>query len=339
MDDGTTIGLVRSESMASAKAEDHPLAIVSPIEDSSDTFSRRYNRCSFMFEHGLREHPLFQLQSLLDVARRQGDRPGFAYWSNGTVDVTDRWEKGANKHQSLLDTIAGIAENNSLVILKHTEQDPVLGPAVTTLLTRMVELSGDRMRDDVIVGRATILIASPRRITAYHMDEDTNFLLQLFGDKTISVFDQTDRTLVTEENLERFHGGDLNAAIYDSARQSHSKTYDLRAGCGIHVPFTAPHWAQNGAQVSVALSLNYDLHSMKRRAQIFSLNRRLRQLGVVPTPPGISRWRDSVKLTTSKTIGALRHLTLCLDRRPQRHRRRSIAGTNRRRQTTRAVKR
>ena len=71
-----------------------------------------------MFRHGLREHPLFQLQSLLDVARRQGDRPGCAYWSNGTVDVTDRWEKGANKHQSLLDTIAGIAENNSLVILE-----------------------------------------------------------------------------------------------------------------------------------------------------------------------------------------------------------------------------
>jgi len=34
-----------------------------------------------------------------------------------------------------------------------------------------------------------LLIASPRRVTSYHMDSNTNFLFQLHGDKRLTVFD------------------------------------------------------------------------------------------------------------------------------------------------------
>lgn len=309
MDDRTTIGLIRSESVGSPMAEDPPLAVVSSTEDACDEFARCYNRTSFMFEHGLREHPLFQLQSLLDVARRQGDRPGYAYWSNGTVGVADRWEKGTDRHRGLVDTLADIAENDSLVILKHTEHDRVLGPAVRELLARVMKMCGEKMREDVIVGRATILIASPHRITAYHTDAETNFLFQLFGDKIISVFDQADRTLVTDEDLERFHNGDLSALIYNHDRQQEAKPYDFRAGFAIHIPSMAPHWAQNGDNISVALSLNYDVRSLKRSVRIYSLNRRLRQLGLSPTPPGVSLWRDRVKMTTVQIVRRLSRRT------------------------------
>lgn len=165
------------------------------------------------------------------------------------------------------------------------------------------------MRRDVIVGRTTILIASPRRITAYHMDADTNFLMQVVGDKTISVFDQTDRTHVTEDEFERYHNGDANGAVFNTARQDAATTYDLRAGCGIHIPSTAPHWAQNRGSVSVALSFNYDLRSVQQTARIYSMNRRLRRFGIDPAPPGRSAWRDRMKLTTAQAIETARHLT------------------------------
>jgi hypothetical protein len=50
----------------------------------------------------------------------------------------------------------------------------------------------------------------------------------------------------------------------------------------------------------VALSLNYDLRSIQRSGRIYAINRRLRRLGIEPTPPGISVWRDRTKLTTAK---------------------------------------
>lgn len=304
----TTWRSVLGEMRVSSGHSDLPILEELATSDPQQPFAQSYNRTSFMFRHGLSGHPLFQLPSLIELARRQGDRPGYAYWSNGAVDVSDRWEKGVSE-RSLTNTIADIAGNDSLVMLKHTEQDRVFGPVLTKLLSRLVALSGEAMRRDMIVGRTTILIASPRRITTYHMDADTNFLLQVAGDKMISVFDQTDRTHVTEDELERYHAGDANGAVFKTARQDAATIYDLRGGCGIHIPSTAPHWAQNRDSVSVALSFNYDLRSVRQTARIYSLNRRLRRLGIDPAPPGRSAWRDRMKLTTADVIETARHLT------------------------------
>jgi len=54
-------------------------------------------------------------------------------------------------------------------------------------LSEAVELSGEQLRDDVILGNATILIASPNRVTPYHIDWDCNFLMQIAGDKKLHV--------------------------------------------------------------------------------------------------------------------------------------------------------
>ncbi len=93
-----------------------------------------------------------------------------------------------------------------------------------------------------------------------------------------------------------------------SLRQNDGVTYALRAGFGIHIPSTAPHGAQNGDDVSAALSLNYDLRSVQQNGRIHALNRRLRRLGMDPRLPGVSAWRDRVKLTTATTIRTMRHL-------------------------------
>jgi hypothetical protein len=271
-------------------------------------FRRCYNRRSFLFRHGLQGHPHFQLPSLLALARRQSERPGLAYCSNGAVEIADRWEKGVGCESPVETTLAGIACNDSLVMLKHVEQDAVLGPMLRQLLARMIGLSGCEMRDDVIVGRATILVASPRRITAYHLDADTNFLFQVHGSKSFSVFDQTDRTMLTDVELENYHAGDANGAVFKTSRQDEALTYALDAGLGVHVPSTAPHWARNGDNVSVALSLNYDLRSVRRRGRIYAMNRRLRRLGIDPSAPGRSAWRDRIKLAAVDMLGAARRM-------------------------------
>jgi hypothetical protein len=61
------------------------------------------------------------------------------------------------------------------------------------------------MRCDVKVGEVLILISSPNRVTSYHIDNETNFLLQVAGNKQFFVFDHTDRTLLTDLEREHFH--------------------------------------------------------------------------------------------------------------------------------------
>ena len=169
---------------------------------SRQIFTDRYNQANFLFRHELDHHPLFKLPSLLELARRRPADSRHAYWSNGRVDVGHRWDAKVAPRRSLEDTVEHIADNDSLAMLKHLETDAVFGPVIREICATVVELAGARMRRDVLEGRGTILIASPGRLTSYHIDSDTNYLFQIAGDKSLSVFDQLDRSLTTHEELD-----------------------------------------------------------------------------------------------------------------------------------------
>jgi hypothetical protein len=277
------------------------------LQDTDGRFARLYNRENFIFPHGLTGNPLFELPNLVDLSIRMPDHRD-TYWSNGTVVVNNPWEAGTTQRRSLQETITNIADNNSLVILKHTEQDPEYGPLLKTVLSKFVEFAGEQMRADVIVGEVLILISSPNRITPYHFDAETNFLLQVTGDKFFHVFDHEDRTLVTDEELEGYHTASISSAVYKEHRQGDATVYDLHAGFGLHIPVAAPHWVQNKNNVSVALSVNYELRSVERLVKIYRINRRLRRFGIKPSPPGASQFADRMKLMAASGLDKMRLL-------------------------------
>jgi hypothetical protein len=286
-----------------------PAARVPRFEGAAHAaFDAHYNRASFLFSHALHENPLFELPQLLALAARRPAEPLFAYWSNGRVGVAQRWDTKVAPRRSLTDTVAHIEDNDSLVLLKHVERDAVLGPAVRAICEQVVELSGPQMRADVLEARGTLLIASPGRLTSYHLDADVNFLFQIAGDKWLSVFDQADRTLTSHEELERYYDGDPNGAVFKEHRQPEARRYDLRAGLGVHIPSMAPHWAENRERPSVALSINFDLRSVGRLGRIYHFNCKLRRHGIHPRPPGASVWRDSLKLAALSGLGAAQRM-------------------------------
>jgi hypothetical protein len=132
--------------------------------------------------------------------------------------------------------------------------------------------------------------------------------LQVAGDKSFSVFDQNDRMLTTDEELERYFGGDDSAACLKTDRQSEATVYDLRAGSGVHVPCMAPHWARNGEQISIAVSCNFDLASVQRLSLIYKTNGRLRSLGIRPRSPRDRSWSNDAKALGARTVIAMRGL-------------------------------
>lgn len=278
------------------------------LQDPAGQFTRHYNRSSFMFEHGLAGNPLFDLPSLIALSHRLPVGPDFAYWSNGAVAIDDRWEAGARADRSLSETLENIGHNNSLVILKHVEQDALFAPLLRDFLVRVVDLAGPRMRDDVIVGEVLILVSSPDRLTAYHIDAEVNYLIQITGDKIAHVFPPNDPTIVTDVEMERFHAGDFNGAAYRVASQTRATSYDLKSGRGLHIPTHAPHWVQNGTNISVALSVNYELRSVLRQAKLLGVNRWLRRLRLAPRRPGTSALGDRFKLSLAHALTIIRCL-------------------------------
>jgi hypothetical protein len=173
----------------------------------------------------------------------------------------------------------------------------------------VVQLAGEQMRCDVTIGETLILISSPNRLTPYHMDAETNFLVQVRGDKWFHVFDQDNRAIISDREREQYFVGDISSAVYREELQKQAVSFDLHAGCGVHVPVGAPHWVQNKNNVSVAISVNYELRSVDRLKRIYRMNHRLRRFGIAPRPPGESALSDGLKLATGAAMSGLKSLT------------------------------
>ena len=276
------------------------------LDDPDASFQRLYNRATFGFGHALSGRALLSLPSLIDLGRRLANHNA-AYWSNGPVTVADGWGKGTERPRTLTETLETITENNSLVILKSVVHDPVTGPLMRAVSQAIVEQVGPALRDDLISARASILIASPQRVTAYHIDADVNFLLQVVGDKLFRVYDQNDRRVTGDRELEAYFAGNENGAEFKPEFLDHSVCHRLGPGLGAHVPSLAPHWAQNGDQVSVAISFNYDLRSIAQLGQLYRINRRLRRFGLSPAAPSGGAG-DRLKLATFQAVMASRRL-------------------------------
>jgi hypothetical protein len=277
------------------------------LADAADDFATLWNRRSFAFQHRLAHHPLFSLEALREVAERTPKYDGFVHWQNGRIAVTDSWEINTGKRLSLDETILGIAENDSQVVLKHAEQDASIGPVLRDLLAEVVDLAPAHARDDITIGESIIFISSPRRVTKYHIDLEASCLLQVSGEKTVHIFDPSDPSILSLEEIEKQCCGNQNAAVFKPDRQAAAQSYAFRPGVGAHFPSLAPHWVENGDNVSISININFELRSVHHRLRaIHRFNRRLRRFGLTPSPPGRSPLLDDAKASVENGLTAVR---------------------------------
>jgi hypothetical protein len=275
------------------------------IPEQRPAFATHYNRSSFAFDHSLHQLDIFDVPQLVAMSERLPDR---AYYSTADSSVSDGWKRVGDGRSSLAQTLATLSETNSLVLLKHCEKDPEYGRVFLRLMDEVVEQVGEELHGDLDIGRATLVISSPRRVTSYHIDAEVNFLLQVRGRKLLHAFDPSDRRILSDAELEAFYGGDFDGAHYKSDRQGDARVFSLAPGMGVHLPLHAPHWAQNLDEVSVGVSLNFNLRSGARLAKLYKVNNRLRRAGLEPTAPGASAWADNLKLAAFAGVSHCRQL-------------------------------
>lgn len=255
------------------------------------------NERPFTFRHKLQQSPVFTLENLIALGERLPDGPAFKSWQNGKVGAAEGWDARPVEPLSFHRTIEGIAENDSVLIMKHVEQDRVFGPILRDLLQEVFSYAPRAFRDDVVIGECLIFLNSPHRTTPYHFDLEPSFLLQVQGEKLVHAWPCGDRNIVPQRELEDYCGaGNLSAAIYKPERQADAFTTKLLPGDGIHFPSTGPHLVLNGDAVSISVNINFDMRSLHHRMKYaYAVNRRLRKIGLQPTDPGLSPLADSMK--------------------------------------------
>ena len=256
-------------------------------------FRDQLNRTSFSFSHLLSDHPLLQLPRLSRLAALVARDPKHFYHMAGEVRMDLGWARSLPA-LPLDECVLRIADLNSWVILKHCEQDPEYLDLMHQCMREFGEASGWEVARETAAWELQVMVTSPHQLTPYHIDNECNFLFQIAGNKTISIFDQTDRSILTDQELEGFWANDQNAAKLKPGSQERAKNYQLSSGKAVHLPVNAPHWVKNGANVSISVSINCEL-VRDRAARVFQANYYLRKLGLTPLPPGESALRDTLK--------------------------------------------
>ena len=78
----------------------------------------------------------------------------------------------------------------------------------------------------------------------------------------------------------------------------------MNPGDGLHFPVAAPHWVQNGPEVSISFSITFQTKDSADRKSLHRLNKQLRKFGLRPSNVGASPWRDRAKLAVVNGIRA-----------------------------------
>jgi cupin-like protein len=270
---------------------------MSLLDLPSETFCSRFGKAPFLVRHRLATHELFSLPRLVELAKRLPASQ--VEYNAGAVPVGLDPALTPRNGLSPEDTIRRIEECRSWLVLKNVQRDPAYRLLLEDCLAEVRAVS-PRLTRGMCDQRAFIFVSSPGAVTPYHMDPEENFLLQVRGTKTMSVFDPADRSIVSEPEIERFFSGAHRNLAYRDDYQRKAKLFELAPGLAVHVPFAAPHWVRNGPAVSISFSITFSTKASLRTAHVHRTNGQLRRWGVKPTPVGRSALRDGLKQLLSR---------------------------------------
>lgn len=260
-------------------------------------FQVKFPSKAFKVRHSFCERPEFALENLVELAQRL---PAYEVeYFSGKVPVNQDPGSHPRNGLSVADTVRRIEDNGSWMVLKNVQSDPAYRDIMRQFLDEVYARVGPSI-SGMHREEAFIFISSPGSVTPYHLDEEHNFLLQVRGSKEISMWDPKDRVVMPEAKsefmLQVFHSDGYHRNMtFEEEHQARATVYELQPGDGLHFPVGAPHWVKNGNGVSVSFSVTFRSEQSERQAVVYYVNRRLRRLGITPTPPAQSAWRDNIK--------------------------------------------
>lgn len=244
-------------------------------------FATAYPDAHARLRHGLAGHSLFSREAIAALAERMpSDR---IEYNRGNLPLGIRPEDTPANGLSIAQTIHDIDNNGSWMVLKNVERDPTYGALLASMLGELEDLVNART-GPMLHMEAFLFLSSPDSVTPFHMDPEHNILLQIEGEKTMTVFPAGDLELVPADQSEGFHLGSHRNLSWDERFLVKGEAVRLLPGDAVVMPVKAPHFVRNGPQVSVSFSITWRSRRSVAEGELHRLNARLRKLRLPVLP-------------------------------------------------------
>jgi hypothetical protein len=255
-----------------------------------DAFPRR----SVGFIHDLHLDERLTLASVADLADRLPRRSVIADTAAQPLLVPQGGPpRGALERPG--DVIRDLRNANAWLTLLNVEEDPGMAELMNTQLDQlesgMIARQGNK-RGKMHRRVAFVFVSSPNSVTPVHYDIEHSLLMQVSGQKTVSI-GRFQSDAVRRREFDRYwdgsHGRIENLPPEVAA-------YTLTPGQAVYIPPGTPHWVHNGPDISLSVTLTYFTAATIRENRIEDFNSHLRRRRLNPREPGRSAVVDTAKV-------------------------------------------
>ena len=265
-------------------------------------FAASYPEGPHKLRHNLSAHPLLELDALAALGEALPARSVEYNRGDVPIGVDDKPEGNG---LTIGETIREIESTESWAVLKNIEQHPAYAALLAELLGEITD-EIVRKTGRIMKTQGFVFVSSPDAVTPYHFDPEHNILLQLTGQKAMTVFPAGNAECAPDRVHETYHMGGARELKWHDALARHGQTFRLAEGEAIYVPVMSPHHVRNGPVPSISLSITWRSEWSFAEADARAFNSLLRQWGLDPQAPG--RWpaRNSGKAIAWRALRRVR---------------------------------
>jgi hypothetical protein len=201
------------------------------------------------------------------------------------------------------DVITQIETAGAWMVLKRVEHHPTYRALLEEVLDSVAKARGfsgvKQARFTDIQG--FMFVSSPNSTTPFHLDSEDNFFVQIHGDKQFAIYDNSDRSIASEDQIEHAITKHRNLK-FDEAYAARGTVNELKPGEGVFVPYIWPHWVKTKDTYSISLAITWKTPEVKRRNELYVANSMLRDRGFPQQAPGVNPGFDGLKVAAVQTL-------------------------------------
>lgn len=262
--------------------------------DPSD-LKTRYPLRHFRIAHDLVDNPLLKLERLVELTREL-PRDRIEY-NSGKLSVNQKAEDTPLVDLSPEEVVRQIETAGAWMVLKRVETVPAYREMMEEALGSMARQLGHWDLDAASFREIEgfIFVSSANSTTPFHCDNEDNLFVQIHGPKFFHLFDNEDRSLVSEELLESAPSKHRNLP-YEERFEQRATVYELAPGDGVFVPYQVPHWVRTDDGYSISMAITWRSDAVVRRNKLIFMNAWLREKGFPQAAPGAKPVLDGLKV-------------------------------------------
>jgi hypothetical protein len=265
------------------------------IKAANDALRRDFPSKPFAIHHKLAGHPLLMLPRIAQLA---SELPrDLIEYNSGKVAISQDPDAIPSVDLDPVEVVKRIETSGAWMVLKRVEKSPEYRRLLEETLLSVARARGFNSLLDAGFEQVEgfLFVSSPNSTTPFHLDSEDNFFVHIHGEKFFTIFNNTDRAIVSDDEIERSMTKHRNLR-YDDSFAPRGTQFHLFAGDGCFVPYQWPHWVRTADTHSISMAITWKTREVRRVNDLHFFNSMLRGIGLPQQPPGTQPVRDALKL-------------------------------------------